>query len=275
MAVSQAWSHLYQRLEKDGLLPEECAKKNYFRLPVTYRKFYVAAVFAACIFLGWYLTRNNQHHDTILYELYNETNATTLATVLEDGTVVYLSEQTLLKYPAHFAEDKREVILRGDAFFEIKKQSERPFFIETDLATVEVTGTSFKIKSDKNDSFLLSVREGEVRVIRKNRHQTLSVKAGETAFYDSQQLQLTKVETGFNEYFKRILFKDEYLADVATVINQHSGSLQLVVDPEIEHRITFTYVEQSDIAEIAEAICLALNLQHTRQEKSIYISKQK
>lgn len=272
MAVSQAWERLYQRFEKDGLLPKECADKNYFRL---HRRFYAAAVVAACLFFGWYFMRNLHKTDIIMQELHNETLATTLATVLEDGSVVYLSGQTSLKYPNQFADDKREVILQGDAFFEIKKQVERPFFIDTDLAMVEVTGTSFKIKSNTAVPFLLSVREGEVRVTRKNSHQTLFVKAGETVLYDSEQLQLMKVETGFNEYFRRILFKDEYLADVAAVINQHADSVQLSVASDVDYRITFTYVEHSDIEEIAEAICLALNLQHTREDNTIYISGRK
>jgi ferric-dicitrate binding protein FerR (iron transport regulator) len=277
IAVSQAWNQLYERLEKDGLLPNEVASTG--QSGTFLRKLYVAAVLAACLFFGWYLTTTRAPQragDTVLHELYNEADATTLATVLEDGTVVYLSEQASLRYPARFAQDKREVILQGDAFFEIKEQSKCPFLIETDLARVEVTGTSFKIKSDQNHLFLLTVREGEVRVTRKNHPQALTVKAGETALCDLEQLRLMQSETGgFNEYFKRILFKDEYLVNVATVINRRSGTLQLVVDPEVDHRITFTYEAQRDITEIARAICLALNLQHTRQDNSIYISKQK
>jgi len=275
MAVSQAWEQLYQRFEKDGLLPKECADKHYFRLHTTYRRFCVAAAVAACFFFGWYIMQKTHNSDIIMRELHNEALATTLATVLEDGSVVYLSEQTSLRYPEQFAGDKREVALQGDAFFEIKKQAERPFFIDTDLARVEVTGTSFKIKSNAAIPFLLSVREGEVRVTRKNSHQTLTAKAGETVLYDSEQLQLTKIETGFDEYFQRILFKDEYLTDVAAVINRHADSIQLFVAPDIDNRVNFTYVEHSDIAEIAEVICQALNLQHTRQGHTIYISKQK
>ena len=273
-AVDKAWEQLSQRLDNEGLLPKTGVDKTLRNRHSAYRKLYIAATLAACLFLGWYFMHNTYNSDIIMRITYNEVPATTLVTVLEDGSVAYLSEQTSLKYPEHFAGDKREVFLHGEAFFEIKKQSDRPFFIDTELAGIEITGTSFKIKSDTNGSFLLSVREGEVRVHRKKPNQTLSVKAGETLLFDTEQLQLIKHETGFNEYFKRILFKDERLANIVTVINLHSDSIQLKVAPDLEHRITFTYLEHSDIAEIAEAICLALNLQHTRQGNIVYISKQ-
>jgi ferric-dicitrate binding protein FerR (iron transport regulator) len=193
--------------------------------------------------------------------------------MLEDGSVVYLSEQTTLAYPDRFDEHKREVVLHGEAFFEIKKQAGRPFIVNTDVANVEVTGTSFKIKSNDNTSFLLSVREGEVRVRQKGSRQTLTVAAGETVSFDSEQLQLQKSAEVFDDCFERIHFKDEYLTDVAAIINLHSDSLQLTVDPSIEKRITFTYPVNSKLAETVEAICRALNLRHSQQDHIIHISK--
>lgn len=274
--VNRAWDHLYQRLEKEGLLPEENEYNHKIRHIAPLRRLYVAAVLVACIFFGWYFTRKTYFPEKELMVLYNEANAPTLATMLEDGSVVYLSGQTSLKYPNHFADDKREVILQGEAFFDVKKQSERPFFIDTDLARIEVVGTSFNIKNNHNASFLLSVREGEVRVTQKSRQQTLSVQAGETVLFDSEQLQLIRNTTRFDDYFKYIHFKDESLGNIAKIINMHSDSTKLKIDPEIEMRyLTFTLPEKGNISEIAEVMCLVLKLQHSQQDNTIYISKPK
>lgn len=273
--VNQAWEHLHQRLEKDGLLPGDEAGRQKNRLATTTQVLAVAAVFVACILIGWVFTRQNTLPEKEMLLLYNEANAPTLATLLEDGSVVYLSGQASLHYPDHFADDKREVTLLGDAFFDIKRQADRPFFVETELATVEVLGTSFSIKSDRNNSFLLSVREGEVRVSRKSRQQVITVKTGETVLFDSEQLQLIKNTTDFDPYFKRIQFKDERLANVATILNMHSTGVQLKIEPEIEERmITFPFSIESDITEIAKAICLVLDLHYTQQENILYISQQ-
>ena len=269
-----AWNNLYQRLENDGLLQDNDAKHVIRR--TNYRRLYVAAVFAACIISGLYLMHKNDASQKDTLVLYNEVNAPVLATMLEDGSIVYLSQQTSLKYPDHFDDSKREVTLQGDAFFDISKQTGRPFLIETEAAKVEVTGTSFSIKSNDNSSFLLSVREGEVMVTRKSNMQTVTVKAGEAVMFDTDRIQLVESTTIFDGYFRRIHFKDEHLKNVASIINMHSGAIKLKVEPDIETRsLTLTLPEKINTPGIAEVICLALELQHFRQDDVIYISGKK
>jgi len=269
-----AWDNLYQRLENDGLLQDNDTKLSIRR--TNYRRLYVAAVFAACIISGLYLMNKNNALQKDMLVLYNEANAPVLATMLEDGSIVYLSQQTSLKYPSHFDENKREVTLQGDAFFDISKQAERPFFIETEAAKIEVKGTSFSIKSKDNSSFLLSVREGEVMVTRKSNMQGVAVKTGEAVLFDTDQIQLIKNSTAFDDYFRRIHFKDEHLKNVASIINMHSGAIKLKVEPDIETRsLTLTLPEKINAPGIAEVICLALELQHFRQDNVIYISGKK
>lgn len=274
LTVDQAWDLLYQRLEKDELLPGEAFDKPQRRHVSMTGILSIAAAVAACVFFGWYFMQKTMSQDKSMRVLYNEANAPTLATMLEDGSVVYLSERTSLTYPERFADDKREVVLQGEAFFEIKKQPERPFFIETEIASIEVTGTSFKIKNKPDASFLLSVREGEVRVTQKSNHHLLTVKAGETVLFDSEIIHLKKNTAGFDEFFTRIHFKDECLADVAAIINLQLDTLQLKIDPAIANRIiTFTFAVNSNIAETAELICQAMGLHLSQQNHLLYISK--
>jgi ferric-dicitrate binding protein FerR (iron transport regulator) len=274
LTVNQAWDHLYQRLEKDGLLPEKAIGKPPRRYLSVATILSAAAAITVCIYMGWHYTHKTIQQDETMLVMYNEANAPTLATMLEDGSVVYLAEQSSLKYPDRFAEDKREVILQGEAFFEVKKQTERPFIIDTDIAKVEVTGTSFKIKSGSDASFLLSVNTGEVLVTQKSSQQTLSVKAGETILFDAQQIQLNKSDAGFDEFFTYIHFKDERLADVAAIINLHSDTIQLKVDPAIADRIiTFPFIVSSNIVETTELIGQALNLRLLQQGNNLYITK--
>ena len=268
-----AWDKLYQMLENDGLLEDKNAQRTLNRTN-RYKMLYAAAVFAICITSVWYLINTLQKEMLVLY---NETNALVLAKMLEDGSVVYLSQQTSIKYPNHFNDDKRAVTLQGDAFFDIRKQAGRPFFIDTEAAKVEVKGTSFSIKSYGKSSFLLSVREGEVLVTRKSNMQVITVKSDEAVLFDAEQVQLIQQTTIFDQYFKHIHFKDEYLKNVADIINLHSDNIKLKIDPDIETRsITLALPEKINVAEIATLICLASNLQHVLQNDSmIYISNHK
>ena len=274
--TERAWKKLCNKLENDGLLQDIDAQRTIRRTTYYRRLYAAAAVIAACIISGLYLFLKNDALQKEMLVLYNEANAPILATMLEDGSVVYLMQQTSLKYPDRFDEDKREVTLQGDAFFDISKQAGRPFCIETKVAKVEVKGTSFSIKSNDNSSFLLSVREGEVSVIRKSDMQAIEVKTGEAVLFDNLDIQLIKNSTIFDDYFRRIHFKDEQLKNVASIINLHSDAIKLKVEPDVETRaLTLSLSEKINVPGIAEAICLALELQYSRQDDVIYISKKK
>ena len=275
MVIDQAWNALYQKLEREGLLPENTSGNRQRRQIANAGKLAVAAaIIIACVLSGWYFTREKRQYNASMLVMYNEVHSPTLATMLDDGSVVYLSEQTSLKYPECFAADKREVFLQGEAFFNIKNQPGRPFVIDTEIAGVEVTGTSFKMKSENNTSFSLAVREGEVRVTQKNSRQSIAVKAGESVVFDAGQNQLKKNAAACNEFFSHIRFKDERLVDVATIINLHLDTLQLKIDPAIGNRIlTFTFIVNSNITETAGLICKALDLRLSQQDHMLYISK--
>mgnify|MGYP002231370705 CR=1 FL=1 len=117
-----------------------------------------------------------------------------LVTTLEDGSVVYLAQESTLQYPEHFATDKREVNLQGEAFFDVAKNHEQTFLIETGKVRIEVLGTAFNVRSHEDDSFQLSVQRGRVKVSLKQGGQSVLVNAGETVTLQARQLQLS--ETG-------------------------------------------------------------------------------
>jgi ferric-dicitrate binding protein FerR (iron transport regulator) len=280
-----AWEHLYSRLKQGGLLsdkrtpvntpenaPDDVFWKNasFIRAAAT-----IVAVLLTGVFSTLYILNHANAPERKLLVLHNEANALTLATILHDGSAVYLSEQTSLTYPDKFDENKREVTLNGEAFFEINKNDGGPFFIDTDPATIEVTGTAFNVKSKGPSSFSLSVRDGEVRVSLKIRQQTVSVKAGETVILDAGRRQLSKTNNNrIAGHFRRIHFKDERLGNIISIINTHSDSLRLKIDPELENRLLTMPVNfENNLSETVEIICMVLNLQYSHKDGMIHISK--
>lgn len=85
--------------------------------------------------------------------------------VLSDGTKVWLNADSKIKYPVSFGQDKREVSLRGEGYFEVAKDSARPFIMSTDKMDVKVLGTTFDVNTyeDEGKSFVVLV-EGLVEV---------------------------------------------------------------------------------------------------------------
>ena len=70
-----------------------------------------------------------------------------ITTLLPDGTTVKLNSGSKIIIPSHFSGKKREVVLFGEAFFDVKRDEEKPFVIKTADLEVEVLGTSFDVKA--------------------------------------------------------------------------------------------------------------------------------
>lgn len=88
---------------------------------------------------------------------------------LADGSKITLEPNSELRYGNEFGEQKREVFLTGEAFFEVTKDSQRPFLIYTGKLVTKVVGTSFRIKAyEKDDDISVSVRTGKVTVYRQD-----------------------------------------------------------------------------------------------------------
>lgn len=96
-----------------------------------------------------------------------------VAMVLSDGTVVYLTSNSYLKYPSNFDKDKREVTLVGRAYFEVKK-SKVPFIVNTSDMNIEVLGTSFDVESrNSGSSASVILVEGSVKVFAEGRSKVI------------------------------------------------------------------------------------------------------
>lgn len=89
--------------------------------------------------------------------------------LLHDGTEVWLNAASSLKFPDHFDNNKREVFLSGEAYFDVKHAEETPFIIHTGPISTLVVGTAFNIKAYPNQkSVVVSVSRGKVKVSRRD-----------------------------------------------------------------------------------------------------------
>ena len=89
---------------------------------------------------------------------------------LSDGTHVTLNSQSTLKYPLIFTGKTREVILNGEAYFDVKKDAGHPFIIHTVKLNIKVLGTSFNIKSYPNEPVSeTTLIRGTIEVTLKDR----------------------------------------------------------------------------------------------------------
>ncbi|MDL2214626.1 FecR family protein [Dysgonomonas sp. OttesenSCG-928-M03] len=269
--IDEAWIRLYSRLQNDGLVEESRSesiiKSDIFKWAAS------VAILCICSVIAFMLYKPTAQKKEML-TLHNSEIAANLVTTLEDGSIVYLANQATLSYPQNFDNDKREVYLQGEAFFDIHKNIEKPFYIETELIKIEVLGTAFNVKSRDNSNFSLSVLRGKVKVTLKETNSSINIEAGQTVLLNNKNLN--RIETSdlaqFTDYANRMHFKDQRLADIVKVINSNSDNLKIELSPQLCDRLlTVTFIDENT-SEMAELISIALNLQYKQSDNIIQIS---
>ena len=121
--------------------------------------------------------------------------------VLSDGTKVFLNADSELKYPVEFSDGKRIVDLKGEAYFEVHKDSLRPFIVRMNGAEVTVLGTSFNVNIYGDDGQIYTTLvNGSVRVSSVKNGQAEVLKPGMQSVMDVQSGQLTVREVDVEPY---------------------------------------------------------------------------
>jgi len=134
----------------------------------------VAASVCLIAGLGWWGLRLDKPQDdqhplpvAVASRFVNEQNASRKPRLLTlpDGSSVILQPNSQLTYERRFDKAQRTVYLRGEAFFEVAKNRQRPFLVHANELWTKVLGTSFNIRAYADDkNVTVTVRSGRVAV---------------------------------------------------------------------------------------------------------------
>ena len=145
-----------------------------------------------------------EHGKGVVTEEYNKLTTPIggeYSLVLSDGTKVFLNADSELKYPVEFSDGKRIVDLKGEAYFEVHKDSSRPFVVRMNGAEVTVLGTSFNVNTYGDDGQIYTTLvNGSVRVSSVKNGQAEVLKPGMQSVMDVQSGQLTVREVDVEPY---------------------------------------------------------------------------
>lgn len=84
--------------------------------------------------------------------------------LLPDGTVVKLNARSTFSFPSQFADNRREVYLKGEAYFDVHHDPEHPFVVKTDYFEAKAVGTSFDVRSYDAAQANVTLVEGKLLV---------------------------------------------------------------------------------------------------------------
>lgn len=160
--------------EKYPTFAEPVKQLKTYRFPW----FRMAAAVALLLISGWiiYSLSTKKESRQITFEkpiqedkdsITEKWNASTkpMTVVLDDGSKVTLSPRARIRYANKFVAAKREVYLEGEAFFDITKDADRPFFVYSNGLVTKVLGTSFTVRAYGNSNEVtVEVKTGRVSV---------------------------------------------------------------------------------------------------------------
>lgn len=116
----------------------------------------------------------------------------TYRVLLPDGSKVWLNALSELTYrPKLIESGKRIVQLKGEAYFEIAKDSEHPFVVRSRNQEVQVLGTHFNVNAYQDEPFVATtLLEGAIRLHTDGAQRLLQ--PGQQALNKDGQVQVRK-----------------------------------------------------------------------------------
>lgn len=193
---------------------------------------------------------------------------------LPDGTEVFLNANSTISFNNKWHEGRtREVWIRGEAFFHVKKMpSHDKFIVHTDAFDIEVTGTSFNVTNKDGKSSII-LKEGSVKIHRPGEEEIL-MKPGDMVEFSNEKIQ------------KKIVTKQDYMswmdnklnldntsvADIAKMISEYYG-VNVKIDGANTANQTLTAIMPNDNLDVLlEALDAMHELRVIRNGDSITIA---
>ena len=195
----------------------------------------------------------------------------------EDGTRVHLNYNTTLKYPPHFGTSTRTVYLDGEAYFQVAKDSKRPFRVITANGVVKQYGTTFNVNTHVPGVTKVVLVKGSVSVL-PNQGGEYKIKPGELAVLQAAtedvQISAVDIEPYVAWNSGRFVFDNCSLESLMNVISRWYNK-EIVFESEDTKKIRFTgdIDRYGSIEPILKAIQRVTHLEMEIQGKSIIIRK--
>jgi len=264
---------------------DEIAAKTKIRLKIEQRKrsrrkrvsLYWSAVAASLLLIlgvELFINRDGHREEIVTYTTQNFIREI----VLTDSSHIWLNENTILQAPSLFSKKQRKVTLKGEAYFEIKRDEKHPFLILTGNTVTEVLGTTFNISMDTLcGDVSVVVNSGKVAFYQSDQSSAKAVlNPNEMGRYQKQAGQI-EVSSNLNSNYLSwktglLTFSDTPLDEVCNVLSRYYKR-NVKVDGVISNRSITGSFRNEKLEDILKTIDLTLDVQTITVEDEILIHK--
>ncbi len=203
---------------------------------------------------------------------------------LADGTTVTLNVDSRLGLSDAFSRGAlREVYLRGEAYFDVAPDAERPFVVHAGPAVVRVEGTAFNVEAyAEARPVKVAVAEGIVMLTSGQEEGTPTVRLGRGQLgrlegLEGGGMRVSKEEAEVAAYLAwtegRLVFQNTPLSEVATRLERWYG-VECKIGDEVPRPLHLTAVLNSrSIREVLDVITASLGLQYRIEENTVLLMR--
>lgn len=143
---------------------------------------------------------------------------------LSDGTKVWLNAESELRFPVDFIGDKRVVYLKGEGYFQVAHDKNKPFILSINDFRLKVFGTEFNVNAYKKDIVETVLVNGSVGLHKVGADKQQMLKPGELGALDMESGHVTVSEVDVNQYIAwkngDFVFVNEDLESIMTKLGR-------------------------------------------------------
>ncbi|MCM1313058.1 MAG: FecR domain-containing protein [Bacteroides sp.] len=176
---------------------------------------------------------------------------------LEDETAIHINSNSSLAIPANFSEENRTVSITGEAYFDVHKDTEHPFIVETGKAQIKVLGTSFNVKNHKDEKYMVvTLEKGSIEISSPIQNETL-VPGEQATVFENGDIEKTKLETfTYCAWHKeRIIYENKPLYEILNDLGIWYDFETVYEDEELRNlRFSMDIERSADFNDIAELL---------------------
>ncbi len=200
------------------------------------------------------------------------------AIVLSDGTKVWLNSSSILIASEPFTDETREVMLFGEAYFEVAHNAEQPFIVKSPGLETKVLGTIFNITAyPEDEKHEISLYEGKVELKIKYNHSVKKILIpGQRAYFntDNNELKIINTDLGKPAQWRDgiLRFYDEDMNSIAKKLERKFQTKILISDKKVGNLNFTANFDIEPLEKILDLLKEAQNFNYQKTENGIILN---
>lgn len=207
---------------------------------------------------------------------YSTKNGELKKILLPDSSQIWLNGGTQIRVPEKFAKLREVYLDNGEVFFLVKRDVSRPFVVHSPQLNTRVLGTSFNIRSYKNEPGIrVSVKTGKVEVTEKTGQQEMILLPADQLSYSGPGKPFRKSSVEIQEIngwtTHRLYYKGTSLRYILADLEKQYGVVFRAAHPELLNCMYTTDFDNLPLEQVLLKLKILGNLEFEHKNKIIYL----